>query len=144
METLSAAPFGLPVGFSDHTLGFRRWRCGQPLRGAVDDREAFHSRPLAPGTRSQGVARARRALRHGPRPIREVERALGEGIKHPTESEARNRAVARKHLVATRKITAGEKFSRDERRRQARRRRPLAHGVLERARTGGRQGLRAR
>jgi len=40
--------------------------------------------------------------------IREVERALGDGVKRPTESEMRNRDVARKSLVAARSLAAGD------------------------------------
>ena len=42
--------------------------------------------------------------------IRNVERALGDGVKRPTPSEARNIPVARKSLVAARAIRAGELF----------------------------------
>jgi sialic acid synthase SpsE len=40
--------------------------------------------------------------------IRNVELALGSGIKRPTDSEERNRTVARKSIVASRAIAAGE------------------------------------
>ena len=42
--------------------------------------------------------------------IREVERALGDGIKRPAASEWKNRTVARRSLVTTRPIRAGERF----------------------------------
>jgi N-acetylneuraminate synthase len=40
--------------------------------------------------------------------IRDVERALGDGVKRPTASELKNREVARKSLVAARALAAGE------------------------------------
>jgi N-acetylneuraminate synthase len=40
--------------------------------------------------------------------IRNVERALGDGVKSPKESEIRNVPVARKSIVATRAVKAGE------------------------------------
>ena len=43
--------------------------------------------------------------------IRNIERALGDGIKRPTTSELKNRAIARKSLVASRPISEGEIFS---------------------------------
>jgi len=43
--------------------------------------------------------------------IRNIELALGDGIKRPTESEAKNKPIARKSLVAARAIRAGEVFS---------------------------------
>ena len=43
--------------------------------------------------------------------IRNIEMALGDGIKRLTPSEARNKPVARKSLVASQVIKAGEVFS---------------------------------
>ena len=43
--------------------------------------------------------------------IRNIEQALGDGIKRPSPSEAKNRPVARRSLVAAREIRAGETFS---------------------------------
>ena len=45
--------------------------------------------------------------------VRHVEAALGDGHKHLTESEAPNKAVARKSIVAARAIKAGETFTAD-------------------------------
>jgi len=43
--------------------------------------------------------------------IRNIEQALGDGIKRPSPSEAKNKAVARKSIVAARAIRAGETFT---------------------------------
>jgi N,N'-diacetyllegionaminate synthase len=43
--------------------------------------------------------------------IRRVSQALGDGIKKPSKSEAKNISVARKSIVATGQIRAGEVFS---------------------------------
>ena len=43
--------------------------------------------------------------------IRNIEAALGDGVKRLTSSEARNKPVARKSLVANRAIKAGEVFT---------------------------------
>ena len=40
--------------------------------------------------------------------IREIELAIGDGIKRPTMSELKNKDIARKSLVATRTIQKGE------------------------------------
>ena len=40
--------------------------------------------------------------------VRNIEAALGDGHKHVTASEARNKPVARKSIVAARPIRAGE------------------------------------
>lgn len=43
--------------------------------------------------------------------IRNIERALGDGVKRPTVSESRNKLVARKSIVASCAIRAGEVFT---------------------------------
>jgi N,N'-diacetyllegionaminate synthase len=43
--------------------------------------------------------------------IRNVECALGDGIKQPTVSELKNRPIARKSIVAARGIRRGEIFT---------------------------------
>ena len=43
--------------------------------------------------------------------IRNIERAMGDGIKRPTASEAKNKSIARKSLVAAKLIRAGERFT---------------------------------
>lgn len=40
--------------------------------------------------------------------IRNIERALGTGLKEPSPSEIMNKAVARKSIVASRTIKKGE------------------------------------
>lgn len=43
--------------------------------------------------------------------IRNIEKAIGTGLKEPSRSEIANKAVARKSIVASRTIKKGEKFS---------------------------------
>ena len=43
--------------------------------------------------------------------IRQVETAIGHGLKTPTESEERNKTIARKSLVAKKNIYKGEVFT---------------------------------
>jgi N,N'-diacetyllegionaminate synthase len=45
--------------------------------------------------------------------IRNIEKALGDGVKRPTPSESRNAPLIRKSLIATRPIKMGECFSSD-------------------------------
>ena len=45
--------------------------------------------------------------------IRNIEKALGNGIKRPSQSEAKNKTIARKSLVANQSIKIGERFSAD-------------------------------
>ena len=43
--------------------------------------------------------------------IRNIEKALGNGIKKPSPSELKNKPIARKSIVATRDIRNGESFT---------------------------------
>lgn len=43
--------------------------------------------------------------------IRNIEEALGDGVKRVGAAEAKNLPIARKSLVASRRIQAGERFS---------------------------------
>jgi N,N'-diacetyllegionaminate synthase len=45
--------------------------------------------------------------------IRNVELALGDGVKRPSASELKNKPIARKSLVAIHAIKAGDVFSAD-------------------------------
>jgi N,N'-diacetyllegionaminate synthase len=47
------------------------------------------------------------------RAIRNIEKALGNGIKRLSPSEAKNKTIVRKSLVATQSISTGERFSVD-------------------------------
>jgi len=43
--------------------------------------------------------------------IRNIEQAIGDGIKRASPSEAKNKPIARKSLVAAKPIHAGERFT---------------------------------
>ena len=47
------------------------------------------------------------------RAVRNIEIALGNGIKKPSPSEIKNIPIARKSIVAACNIVAGEKYTRD-------------------------------
>jgi N-acetylneuraminate synthase len=110
MDTLATA-FALPVGLSDHTAG-THLAVAAVARGACIIEKHFTLDRTLPGPDHAASIEPQELgllVRH----IREVATAMGDGIKHPTDSEFRNRAVARKYLVASRKILAGERFSRE-------------------------------
>ena len=43
--------------------------------------------------------------------IRNIEKAIGNGVKKPVKVELKNRKLVRKSIVASQKIIIGEKFS---------------------------------
>lgn len=105
MDTMAAA-FGLPVGYSDHTLG-SAVALAAVARGATVIEKHFtldralpgpdHAASLEPGELRQLVA-----------DIRVIEQAVGSALKGPASAEVGNRAVARRSVVAARPIARGE------------------------------------
>ena len=109
MDTLSAA-FGLPVGYSDHSLGLTV-SVAAAARDAVLVEKHFTLDRELPGPdhrASLDVAELTQLVRA----IRDVKVALGSPRKAPADAEIRNRAVARRSLVTLRPIRAGEPFNR--------------------------------
>lgn len=108
MDTLARA-FDLPAGYSDHSEGIVI-PIAAAARGAVLIEKHFtldkgmegpdHKASLEPCELS--------AMIQG---IRQVEVALGCGVKMPTPSEAKNKSAARKSLVAAKAIQVGEHFT---------------------------------
>lgn len=108
MDTMATA-FGLPVGYSDHTPGIHV-SLAAVARGAQVIEKHFTLDRNLPGPDHKASLEPDE-LRELVRQIREIEEALGDGIKHPTASEWKNLDVARKSLVAARAIVAGEIFT---------------------------------
>jgi N-acetylneuraminate synthase len=104
MQTLAAA-FGVPVGYSDHTLGSAVALAAVALGACVLEKHLTLDRSL-PGPDHQASLEPEEltALVSG---VRTVEAALGHGRKEPAASESGTAAVARKSLVAARDIPVG-------------------------------------
>lgn len=110
METLLRAFPGIAgVGYSDHTQGIHIPVAAAAMGACVIEKHFSldrnmegpdHKASLEPDELASMV-----------RAIRDVERARGDGIKRPTDSELSNIRVARKSLVAARPIQKGEVFS---------------------------------
>lgn len=108
MQSIQKA-FDVRVGYSDHTKGIEVPIAAVAL-GAVVVEKHFtldrnmegpdHKASLEPGELKAMVSA-----------IRNIEKALGDGIKRTTASEAKNKDIARKSIVAARNIKAGEVIS---------------------------------
>jgi N,N'-diacetyllegionaminate synthase len=110
MSTMRAA-FGLPVGYSDHTLGITIPIAAVALGATVIEKHFTLDRSL-PGPDQQSSLEPNE-LGAMVRAIRDVTRALGSGVKAPVASEVPNIAVARRSIVASRPIRGGERFTRE-------------------------------
>jgi len=97
--------FGVPVGLSDHTLGIHI-AVAAVGRGAMYIEKHFTLDRALDGPDHQASLDPEQ-LRGLIRAIRDVEAALGDGVKGPTRNELPIRDVARKSLVAARDLPAG-------------------------------------
>ncbi|HEB9346054.1 TPA: N,N'-diacetyllegionaminate synthase [Campylobacter coli] len=108
MQTLKNA-FNLNVGYSDHTKGIHISLAAIALGASVIEKHFTldknmsgpdHKASLEPDELQELCTK-----------IREIESALGDGIKQASKSERKNIEIARKSLVAKKKIKKGEIFS---------------------------------
>lgn len=101
--------FGVQVGYSDHTPGIEIPVAAVAL-GATIIEKHFTLDCNLPGPDHKASLEPDR-FKAMVDAIRNVEIALGDGIKRPSASELNNKPIARKSLVAARRIRAGERFS---------------------------------
>lgn len=101
--------FGVAVGYSDHTLGIEVPIAAVALGATVIEKHFTLDRTL-PGPDHQASLEPQE-LKAMVVAIRNVEAALGDGIKRPSRSEAQNRSIARRSLVASVGIRKGETFT---------------------------------
>ena len=101
--------FDIKVGYSDHTLGIEVPIAAVALGATVSEKHFTldktmegpdHKASLEPHELKQMICS-----------IRNIEKAMGDGIKKPSLSEKKNINIARKSLVASKEIKKGEIFS---------------------------------
>jgi len=101
--------FGVNVGYSDHTLGIEVPIAAVALGAKVIEKHLTLSRnQTGPDHKSSLEPQEFKSM---VRSIRNIEKALGDGIKRPSLSEIINKDIVRKSLVASKYISIGEKFS---------------------------------
>lgn len=101
--------FAVAVGYSDHTLGIEVPIAAVALGAAVIEKHFTMDRGL-PGPDHKASLEPDE-LKAMVQAIRNVEMAMGDGIKRPSPSELKNRPIGRKSIVAARSIASGEIFS---------------------------------
>lgn len=110
MDTLKKV-FQVPIGYSDHTDGIAI-SLAAVARGAVIIEKHFTLDKELPGP-DHKASLLYPELRNLVQGIRQIEMALGSGIKMPVKSEMKNRNIVRKSLVAKNFIQKGEIFNSD-------------------------------
>ena len=102
--------FDIPVGYSDHTMGNEVAIAAVALGAEIIEKHFTldknmdgpdHKASLEPDEFKDMVSA-----------IRNIEIAMGDGIKRPAECELKNMAIARKSIVAARSIKKDEKITR--------------------------------
>ena len=109
MQTIKYAFPGIHVGYSDHTEGIEVPIAAVAMGAAIIEKHFTldknmegpdHKASLEPDELTAMV-----------KAIRNIETALGTGIKKPSSSELKNKTIARKSIVAARNICKGESFT---------------------------------
>ena len=100
--------FGVKVGYSDHTSGIEVPIAAVALGACVIEKHFTLDRTMdGPDHKASLEPSELKAMVIA---IRNIEQALGDGIKQPSPSELKNIPIARKSLVALRDIKKGELF----------------------------------
>ena len=103
--------FNCPIGYSDHTKGIEVSVAAVAMGAEVIEKHFTLDRNM-PGPDHKASLEPSE-LKELVDAIRNVESAIGDGNKKPTESELQNRNVARKSIVALKPIKKGELLSED-------------------------------
>jgi len=101
--------FGVSIGYSDHSCGIEVPIAAVALGAHVIEKHLTLDRGM-PGP-DHGASLEPSEFTAMVRAVRNIEQAMGDGIKRPSASEDKNRVVVRKSLVAAKPIKAGEAFT---------------------------------
>lgn len=100
---------GVNIGYSDHTLGIEVPIAAVAMGATVIEKHFTLDRTL-PGP-DHAASLEPNELKDMVNAIRNIEKAMGNGIKKPSPSEIKNMPITRKSIVAKKIIIKGEKFT---------------------------------
>jgi len=110
MNTIKDA-FKVDVGYSDHTLGIEVPIAAVALGAKIIEKHFTLDKSMeGPDHRASLNPKELKAMVSA---IRNIENALGDGVKKPSNSEKKNKDIARKSIVAQKEIQKGEILSQD-------------------------------
>jgi len=98
--------FKCHIGYSDHTVGIEVAIAAVALGAGVIEKHFTLDRNMPGPDHSASIEPDE--LKQMVKSIRNIEIALGDGVKRPTEKEIKNRKTGRKSIVAKEKIEKGE------------------------------------
>ncbi|MEG1809894.1 MAG: N-acetylneuraminate synthase, partial [Oscillospiraceae bacterium] len=104
--------FGEAVGYSDHTLGIEAPIAAVALGASVIEKHFTLDRTMVGPDHSCSLEPDELAALVSA--IRNIELALGSGVKTVSRSERKNKNIARKSIVAARRISAGDTLTEDD------------------------------
>ncbi|HIF9279611.1 TPA: N-acetylneuraminate synthase [Photobacterium damselae] len=111
MQTIANAFPGVTVGYSDHTLGIEIPVAAVALGAKVIEKHFTLDKTMpGPDHKASLEPLELAAMVHA---IRNIELALGDGWKVPTQTEKDNRNIVRKSLVASKDILMGSPITAD-------------------------------
>jgi N,N'-diacetyllegionaminate synthase len=108
MQTIKNA-FKVKVGYSDHTLGIEVDIAAVAMGATVIEKHFTLDKTMEGPDHKASLEPTE--LNSMVQSIRNIEKALGNGIKRPSNSETKNIVIARKSIVASKSIKIGELFS---------------------------------
>lgn len=104
-----ADEFKVPVGYSDHTTGIEVPVAAVALGATIIEKHFTLDRNMeGPDHKASLEPEELMAMVSS---IRNIEKALGSGVKKASPSELKNKSIARKSIVAAKNIKAGETFT---------------------------------
>lgn len=101
--------FSVQVGYSDHTLGIEVAIAAAALGASVIEKHFTLNRNMEGPDHKASLEPVE--LKSMVQSIRNIEAAMGDGIKKPSKSETKNIVIARKSIIALRDIKTGEVFN---------------------------------
>lgn len=105
MQTI-AGTFGIKTGYSDHTKGIEVPIAAAAMGASVIEKHFTLDKTMdGPDHKASLEPDELRAMVSA---IRNIEKALGTGVKKPSPSEIKNIHIARKSIIASRSIAKGE------------------------------------
>ena len=100
---------GVSIGYSDHTIGIEVSIAAVALGGKVIEKHFTLNRNMEGPDHSASLEPDE--LKAMVKAIRNIDKAIGDGVKAPSQSEIRNRGIVRKSIVANCKIRKSEIFT---------------------------------